>query len=151
MSSTKPSERLDFLLANICHLHHARARQQLEALKLYRGQPPVLHALWQKEGRTQTELADKLEIAPATLTKMLQRMERAGFIYRQVDKEDQRVSRVFLTEAGRAIQSQVEQIWDTMENESFANFTLEEQIVLRRFLLQIRDNLLQAAGEKPWE
>lgn len=151
MSELGKTDRLDFLLANISHLHHTRARQQLEALKLYRGQPPVLRLLWQEEGLTQTELSAKLEITPATMTKMLQRMEKNGFIQRQSDAEDGRVSRVFLTDAGRAVQSQVERIWQTMEEETFANFTLEERVLLRRFLLQIRDNLLKATGEMPWK
>ena len=34
-----------------------------------------------------------------------------------------------------------------MEAETFANLTEDERVVLRRFLLQIRDNLQQAMGE----
>jgi len=151
MSGHEHAEGIDFLLANICHLHHTRARQQLEALKLYRGQPPVLRALWEAEGLTQTELAEKLRITPATLTKMLQRMEKAGFIHRQGDPQDQRVSRVYLTETGRTIQTRVEQVWRTMEAETFTGFTLEERVLLRRFLLQLRDNLALASGEEPWK
>jgi DNA-binding MarR family transcriptional regulator len=151
MSENNTPESLDLLLANIGHLHRTRAHQQFELLGLYRGQPPVLRALWQEEGLTQTELVDKMKIAPATLTKMLQRMEKAGFIRRHSDPKDQRVTRVFLTEAGRTIQSQVEQVFKKMEEEAFADFTLEERVLLRRFLLQIRDNLLQATGETPWK
>lgn len=149
MPETKPPDSLDFILVNICHLHHLRARQQFEALKLYRGQPPVLRHLWQEEGLTQTELSGKLRITPATLTKMLQRMEKSGFIFRKSDPEDQRVSRVYLTDAGHAIQNQVEQIFEVMEKETFANFTLEEQILLQRFLLQIYDNLLNVTTDMP--
>jgi DNA-binding MarR family transcriptional regulator len=151
MKQNQTPESLDFLLANICHLHHARARQQLEALKLYRGQPPLLHALWRQEGLTQKALAEELRISPATLTKMLQRMEKAGFIHRQVDPADQRVSRVFLTDAGHLIQDQVKQVWQKMEQEVFDGFSPAEQGMLRQFLLRIRENLLHAMGEAPWE
>ena len=151
MKQNQTPESLDFLLANISHLHRSLARQQLEALKLYCGQPPLLHALWRQEGLTQKALAEELRISPATLTKMLQRMEKAGFIQRQVNPEDQRVSFVFLTDAGRHIQSQVKQVWQTMEQEVFAGFSIEEQAILRQFLLRIRDNLLKATGEAPWK
>ena len=144
-------ETMDFLLVNICHLHHTRAHQLFEAIGLYRGQPPVLLALWEKEGLTQTELAERLQNTPATVTKMLQRMEKSGFIQRKPDTEDQRVSRVYLTEAGRAIQIHVEAVWKIMEAEIFVNFKPEERVLLRRFLLQIRENLLRATGEKPWK
>jgi DNA-binding MarR family transcriptional regulator len=141
MHSRTPPNTLDFLLAQVSHLHHHRVFDLLESLGLYRGQPPVLGALWEQEGLTHSELAKRLKNTPATITKMLQRMEKAGFITRRPDPDDQRVSRVYLTEAGRAIQAQVEQVWETMEIETFAGFSPEEQVVLRSFLTRLRDNL----------
>src|SRR5512147_378522 len=108
MSKQHSQDTLDFLLANICHLHRARIQQLFEALGLYQGQPPLLRQLWGQEGLTQTELAERLKLAPATVTKMLQRMEKTGFIARRPDSEDQRISRVYLTEAGRAVQDRAE-------------------------------------------
>jgi len=143
------SESLDFLLAQVARLHHARAHALLEAIGLYRGQPPVLHALWEQEGRTHTELAERLHVRPATMTRMLQRMEKAGFITREPDAEDQRVSRVYLTKAGRAIRAKVQAVWQTMEEESFAGFTRQERATLRQLLLKIRENLIRAGGGKP--
>jgi DNA-binding MarR family transcriptional regulator len=151
MSPPDHKESMDFMLANVCHLHHTRAHQLLEAIGLYRGQPPVLHILWEQEGLTQTELAGRMKITPATMTRMLQRMEKAGFVRREPDAQDQRISRVYLSEAGRAIRSSLENVWKTMEADTFAGFTLEERVLLRRFLLQMRENLLQATGEAPWK
>ncbi len=150
MHKKPPPDTLDSLLANVCHLHRTRIQQLFEALGLYQGQPPLLRQLWDEEGLTQTELAARLQIAPATVTKMLQRMEKTGFIQRQPDAEDQRISRVYLTDAGRAVQDRVEEVFRTLEAETFANLTLEESLLLRRLLLQLRDNLVQVTGEKPW-
>ena len=147
MSHCHEPETMDFLLAQVSHLHYSRAHQLLEAIGLYRGQPPVLGILWEEEGLTHTELAQRLDKTPSTVTKMLQRMEKAGFIIRRPDAEDQRVSRVYLTDAGRAIQEQVQAIWETTEVETFAGFTIEEHALLRRFLIQLRDNLRRAIGE----
>jgi len=143
------TESIDHLLAQVCRLHHSRARTLLNNLGLYRGQPPVLHALWEKEGLTHSDLATRMHVKPATITKMIQRMEKAGFVERRPDAEDQRVSRVYLTDAGRAIQAEVHQVFRALEEEGFAGFTLEERVLLRRFLLQIRENLANAIGEKP--
>ena len=140
-------ESMDWMLAHVCHLHRLRAHQLLDALGLYRGQPPVLFALWEQEGLTHTELAERLRNTPSTVSKMLRRMERAGFVVRQPDAEDQRVSRVYLTEAGRAIRSDVQAVFRTTEAETFAGFTLEERVLLRRFLLQLLDNLRRVTGE----
>ena len=147
MSKLPEPRTLDFLLAQISRLHHTRAHQLFEAIGLYRGQPPVLRRLWQQEGLTHTELAERVKITPATVTKMLQRMEKAGFVLRKPDSTDQRISRVYLTDAGRAIQAKVEAIWQQMEQDAFVGFTQEELILLRQFLTQIRANLAQAAGE----
>ena len=143
MSQQPKSESIDFLLAQICRLHHARAHTLLEELGLYRGQPPVLFALWEQEGATHGELAARLHVKPATITKMLKRMEKAGFVERRSDPADQRVSRVYLTDAGRSIRNEVEQVWRTLEDETFVGFSLEERVLLRRFFLQMRDNLTQ--------
>jgi len=147
MQDSKSPESMDFLLAKICHLHHTRAHQLLEAIGLYRGQPPVLRALWETEGLTQTALAEQMKISPATMTKMLQRMEKAGFIYRKPDAGDQRVSRVYLTAAGSAIQTDVERVWGQMNDDTFANFTGEELTLLYQLLLRVRSNLVEAIGE----
>jgi DNA-binding MarR family transcriptional regulator len=140
------AESLDSLFAQICRLKHARIHTLLEALGLYRGQPSVLQALWEQEGLMHTELARRLQVQPATITKMLQRMEKAGFVERRPDPDDQRVSRVYLTGAGRAVRADVQQVWQRLEEEAFASFTLEEQVLLRRFFLQIRENLKRVTG-----
>ena len=145
-----PAE-LDFLLAKICHFHHFRAHQLLEEIGLHRGQPPVLFALWDQEGLTQTELCERLKITPATVTRMLQRMEKSGFIQRSPDVEDQRVTRVFLTEAGRAIQSQVEEVWITMQKGAFSDFSPAELGTMRQLLIRVRDNLQKAIDEPSCE
>jgi len=143
MSQPPESESLDQLLAQICRLKHARVRALLETLGLYEGQPSMLRTLWAEEGLTHTELARRLRVQPATITKMIQRMEKAGFVERRPDPEDERVSRVYLTEAGRAVQTDVRGVWHTLEREAFAELDDEERTLLRQFLLQIRENLLR--------
>jgi DNA-binding MarR family transcriptional regulator len=149
MSSLPKSESIDFLLAQICRLHYVRAHTLLETLGLYHGQPPMLRALWKQEGLTHSALAAQLHVQPATMTKMVKRMEKAGFVERKSDPDDQRVSRVYLTDAGRDVQAQVKQVWRTMEDETFAGFTMEERVLLRRFFLQMRENLLRVTEDKP--
>ena len=116
--------------------------KQWEEIGLYRGQSGVLRILWEEEGVTHSELADRLHVRPATISNMVRRMEKAGFVKRQPDQEDRRVSRVYLTDAGRAIQDQVKQVWHELETATLAGFSMEERVQLRRFHLQIRDNIL---------
>lgn len=146
MSEPSAPESLDSLFAQICKLKHARIHTMLEGLGLYRGQPSVLQALWEQEGLMHTDLARRLRVQPATITKMLQRMEKAGFLERRPDLEDQRVSRVYLTEAGRAVRADVQRVWRQLDEEAFAGFTPDERALLRRFFLNIRENLMGVTG-----
>ena len=148
MSQPAETQTLDFLLAQVSRLHHYRAHELLDGLGLYRGQPPLLYTLWEQDGQTHGELAEKLQITPATITRMIQRMEKSGFVLRKPDADDQRISRVYLTETGRAVREQLQAVWDRMEIESFAGFNPDEQIVLRRFLIHIRDNLSSTVNGK---
>jgi DNA-binding MarR family transcriptional regulator len=148
MSHEEGSESLDFLLAQVSKLHRGRMHTLFEELGLYHGQPPLLFALWDQDGQTHRELAGRLHIQAATMTKMVQRMEKAGFLERRADPDDQRVSRVYLTDAGRNIREDVNQVFRRLEDETFADFVLEERVLLRRFFLQMRENLLRAGGDK---
>ena len=148
MSQRSEPESIGFLLAQVCRLEHARAHELLEELGLYRGQHSILRALWKQDGLTHTELGKHSHVRPSTITTTLQRMEKAGLVQRKHDAEDQRVSRVYITQAGRALQGDVEQTWHKLEEEIFADFTLAERALLRRFFLQMRENLMRVTRKK---
>jgi MarR family transcriptional regulator, organic hydroperoxide resistance regulator len=149
MNRLPEPDTLDYLFAKASHLHHNRVESLLSALGLYRGQPPILSALWNQEGLTHSELAERLSVSPATISKMVQRMEKKGFVVNQADTKDQRVFRVYLTESGRAIHTRVDEIFDTIEKETFMGFTSEEKVLMRHFLTRIIKNLQQAANKEP--
>jgi len=137
---------MGYLLTRVCKAHHSRARVMLNQIGLYRGQQFVLCALWEKEGLTHSELADKLHVHPATVSNALQRMERAGFLERRADPQDQRVSRVYLTEAGRQIQGAVERVWAELERETLRGFSDGEREMLAQFFVRLCENLGGASG-----
>ena len=132
---------VDALIARVCRRHYRRAHDLLETIGLYRGQPPLLHALWKRDGQTHSELAERLHVRRATITKMITRMEEAGFVERRKDAEDRRISRVYLTAMGRAIQERVQEVWRQLEDEVLAGFTAQECALLHGFLTRICDNL----------
>lgn len=147
MAHPPARETLDQRLAQVCRLHWSRADALFQALGLYRGQPPLLFALWHRDGLTQTQLAERLGVSAATISRMVQRMERAGFVRRASDPQDERVTRVFLTPEGQAIRAEVEGIFETMDREAFAGLSAEERAVLWDLLGRVRDNLRQAGGQ----
>jgi len=61
------------------------------------GYVPVLLALWETEGQTQSELASRARIEQPTMAATLTRMERDGLIRRKGDPHDRRATRITLT------------------------------------------------------
>ncbi len=141
MERERLSTTIGYLLAHVCKAHHFRVRTLLHRIGLYRGQQFVLCALWREEGVTHSELADRLRVHPATVTNALKRMERTGFLERRPDREDQRVSRVYLTDTGREIRGAVERVWAELEEQTFAGFSEEELETLEHLLDRIYENL----------
>ena len=141
MTSLDFPDSIDFWVAQVGRLHYTRLHALMEDLGLFPGQPPVLFHLWEKDGRSQTELAELLCIKPATMTKMINRMEKAGFIRREADLKDQRVSLIYLTEAGLAVKNDVQHIFERLNRELVKGFTPEEQVSLKSFLVKLRNNL----------
>jgi DNA-binding MarR family transcriptional regulator len=141
MGDSKIDHTYGLLIARLAHIHRIRLEEYLSKQHLHVGQEMLLKYLWNQDGRSQKEIGELMEIQSATVTRMVIRMERAGFVERRTDPDDQRVSRVYLTERGRSLQPVVEQGWMAIEQQILADFSLEERLLLRRFLEQIYRNL----------
>ncbi len=63
----------------------------------------ILFQLWQKDGQYQTELADDLFGDTPNITRILDVMEKKGFVTRRSDPEDRRKYRIFLAERGHEV------------------------------------------------
>jgi len=142
MIRQSPRKGTGHLLARTCKLLRTRVHGRLEEVRLYRGQQFVLFALWENEGLSHSELAEKILVRPATTTNLLNRMEKAGLVERRPDPDDQRVSRVYLTDAARRMRDTVEAAWQQIDEQVFAGFSAEERISFEQFLLRIQDNLM---------
>ena len=141
MAEEPREKRIVHVLSILCEHKHRRMHELLDALGLYKGQPSMLRALWAEDGMTHSELAEQLDRCPATITKMVQRMEKAGFVERRSDPSDERLSRVYLTPAGRDIKAAVEDVWGAFEEQVVAGFTEQEIALLRGLLMRVCRNI----------
>ena len=130
-----------YMVARVGKLHRQRAEELLTEIGLHVGQEMLLAALQDNDGITQSELAEFLMIKPSTVTNTLKRMERAGIVTRKVDSDDQRITRVHVTEKGQHLNEAVREQWSRLEDESFNGFSMEERVLLRRLLIQTYQNL----------
>ena len=61
----------------------------------------VLISIDAEEGTPATKIAPLMGLEPRSLTRLLKSLEEQGAIYREVDKNDKRSVRIFLTEEGK--------------------------------------------------
>jgi MarR family transcriptional regulator, organic hydroperoxide resistance regulator len=132
-------ESINFLLSMICKAQRTQMNGALTAIDLYAGQEMFLWHLWREDGLTQTQMVERVQ--PPTVSKMLERMEKAGLVTRRSDPEDSRVSRVYLTEQGRRSEQAVRDIWKTIEQRITAGLSVEERVLLRHLLLHVHENV----------
>jgi len=132
---------LSFQLIRLCHKHRSYSAERLTSLGLHTGQNIILHYLYQQDGLTQSELAERLEVQQPTAAKMLKRMEEAGFVRREPYPGDARASLIRLTEQGRALQEPLEAFWHGMETQIMKELSFEEQVLFKRLLKQVIHNL----------
>lgn len=138
------NESVGYVVAQLCKAHRYSIDSALRALPGYDlrvGQEMLLLQLWDTDGLSQSQLVGRLCVEPPTVTKMLQRVEAEGLVERRPDREDARVSRVYLTAKGRALEGQVATVWHEVETRATAGMTETERALLRRLLLQMRANL----------
>ena len=82
----------------------------LSALNLTYPQYLVLLVLWQKDGVTVNTLGERLFLDSGTLTPLLKRLEKNGYLSRQRAVEDERRVIVKLTEAGKRLQAESQHV-----------------------------------------
>lgn len=137
------SATLGYQVVQLCKAHRQKAETLLSTVGLHTGQEFILMHLWQNDGCIQTELVDEMCVQPATITKSLDRMEAAGFVERRPDDDDRRVSRVYLTPAGRALQEKVDALWQELETSTFGDFTSADRDTFRRLAVRARENVMR--------
>lgn len=87
----------------------------LRDLGLHRGQELLLMHLWDSGPVRQTELIAVLDSDSATITRMVQRLEKAGLVERAPDPNDGRATLVSSTSAGDAVRARIERMWRDLE------------------------------------
>jgi len=88
--------RLGFLIHDVSRLRRSAFDRCLKPLNVTRSQWWVLAYLSRKDGMTQSELAEELDLGKVAVGGLIDRLEKSGLLRRDADASDRRVNRVFL-------------------------------------------------------
>ena len=94
-----------YLSNHVARLFAQGLDRRIRPLGIAHGQFPALLALWERDGLTQKELVESLDVEQATMANTLARMERDGLIRRTRHPADARAQQVWLTEKAIALKA----------------------------------------------
>ena len=142
-SDSPPELRLEnqicFATYSAAHAFAQAYKPHLDPLGLTYPQYLVMLLLWEKDGRSVNELGHPLQLDSGTLTPLLKRMEKAGFLTRDRDNKDERVTRIHLTEHGITLREMARAIPLAMLCAS--DLTIEKLAALRDDMKALGNNL----------
>lgn len=139
----KRQSQAGFLMAKI---HQLAGRIFTKKLKDYNieinpAQGRIMFVLWRNDNISINELAKHTSLGKSTLTSMLDRLEKSGYIRRIPSKEDRRKIMIERTEKDKSFQKLYVDISKDMSSLYFKGFSKEEIRQFEDYLTRIFNNL----------
>lgn len=130
-------ESLGYLVNRAARLMAGELAERLRPTGVGIGQWAVLLFLWARDGLTQAGLARVVAIEPPTMVRTIDRMVRDGLVTRKRDPSDARVSRIFLTDRGRALRDELVPIAVAVNEATLSRLSPSEGRTLGRLLAKL--------------
>ena len=85
-----------------------------------------------------------MDLAPMTLTRQIDKLEREGLLDRRQDPQDRRTNLIFLTEKSQPLMNHMHEIAVEAKEAALKNFNEDEREILRDYLVRMRENMASA-------
>jgi DNA-binding MarR family transcriptional regulator len=128
----------------LARIHSMLAGRLLREVGLHPSQELLLMVLWDCGPQRQTDLGAELGTDSAGTTRIVHRLEEAGFVARRPDPADRRATLVGTTPAGEALRQHVERIWTHLEELTVGDMSPAERRSALDDLLRLEQNVLAA-------
>jgi len=135
------SDTLGFLISDVSRLMRKRFDERARLVGATRAQWKTLVTLSRNEGLNQGALADRLEVEPITLCRMIDRLEESGLVERRRDPADRRAWRIYLTDAAKPVLTKLRGYADEMFEGALEGLGESDRAALSASLERIRANL----------
>ena len=131
-----------FILHDVARLLRTTYDRRVRDLGLTRSQWWVLTHLFRKDGITQSELAETLELEKPSLGRLLDRLEAKGWVRRTPDPRDRRAKRVYLTDAAQTPMRVMREVAAGVREDALSSLNTAERDRFVDTLLTIKSNLV---------
>ncbi|GIJ43157.1 hypothetical protein Val02_00430 [Virgisporangium aliadipatigenens] len=129
--------------------HRALAAQLLRDVGLHPGQELLMMRLWDCGPMRQTYLAEEFDTDSASMTRTVQRLEKAGYVRRVPDPADGRATLVEPTAASLGLRTRVERLWAELERRTLGDLPPSQRAATLETLRCLERNVLSDAGRPP--
>jgi DNA-binding MarR family transcriptional regulator len=136
-----------FLLSESARLLRRTMNRRVQHLGLTQEQWRTLFQLSQAEGSTQVALADRLEMQPISLARILDKLQDNDWIERRPSPTDRRAFQLYLTPAAKPLLEQLTRIGRATREEALAGVSTADIQRLARTLETMKDNLSQIEAQ----
>lgn len=138
-----------FLIAKIHQLSNRIFTKKLKEYgldELNSAQGRIMFVLWREDNISIHELSKKTQLSKSTLTSMLDRLEKAGFIKRVHSSKDRREIIIKLTEKNISLQDKYVDVSKEMTKLFYNKLSEVEIDEFENYLRRILDNLIKIAN-----
>lgn len=112
-----------------------------------RSQAHLLRLLLTEDGLTQKDLSDKLQIRPASLGELVNKLQQNGYVEKRANEKDKRVSNVYITEEGRRVTEDVVQKRKEFVQNIFSGLSEDEVNQLSVLIDKLVDSMEESSDE----
>ncbi|HEY7671145.1 MAG TPA: MarR family transcriptional regulator [Gammaproteobacteria bacterium] len=144
MATAGDTTGVGYLLVDVSRLLRRDFDRRVRGLALTQVQWRAIAHLLREEGINQTVLAERLEVAPITLGRLIDRLEAAGWVRREADPADRRASLLFLTQKAGPIVDQMRAHASEALDAAMAGLPSAARRQLVKALERIKENLAAA-------
>jgi DNA-binding MarR family transcriptional regulator len=130
-------DSVSYLLSKLTTAHRNLLEKSVQEIGLHSGQVSVLLELWKKDKQRQVDLAERINLAPPTVNKILGGMLEADLVTRERFDNDARSTRIVLTPKGREVRPLLEQKWAEIEEQTLMGLTDTEALILKQLLAKL--------------
>ena len=143
MTSASSADQLSlgFLLGDAVRSARRDFSHRARGLQLTPALARLLFYVHREPGSNQAELAQRLEVTPATLGRMVDRLIEHRYVKRIEDAGDRRAVRVYIDVAGIPMLEKVDEIRRLTEARAMSGLSPDEQDALLRLLSRVCMNL----------
>ncbi|QKF81575.1 MarR family winged helix-turn-helix transcriptional regulator [Halarcobacter ebronensis] len=129
------------LIANIRNCVKNNLEKLLLEHDISPAQSIIIRRLCEKDNLTQVELAEDTYFKPSSLTLMIDKLEKKGFVKRKNKKDDRRAFLICLTQKGKELEEIIKKASNEVEFDAFKEISLEEKELLIKILSKIYKNV----------